>query len=139
MKSFLVICIAIGFVGCQQNNKAGDKNAVVENSGKMVALAFAEHSLKGNFDQAEKLMLRDSANEQAFDRFLMSYNGLPAEKKDNFKSASVIVNSYEVIKDDSLAIFNYKNSYTNQPIKLKMIKVNGQWQVDFKYTLDGNL
>ena len=51
--------------------------------------------------------------------------------------------SINIIEDaamnDSVHIINYKNSYDNMARKVKVIKRDDKWLVDFKYTFNGNL
>ena len=40
---------------------------------------------------------------------------------------------------DSVTIITYSNTYKNKPSKLKMVKKNNEWLVDFKYTFNSNM
>jgi len=116
------------------NNEKEDKPATALDTGR----AFIRASLDGNFEAAEKLLLRDSQNIQLFDSYKMYYGRLSDEKKKNYRSASYEINKY-LDTDDSTTIINYSNSYMHKPMEIKVVRQNKSWQIDFKYTYSGNL
>lgn len=116
------------------NNEKEDKPATALDTGR----AFIRASLDGNFEAAEKLLLRDSQNIQLFDSYKMYYGRLSDEKKKNYRSASYEINKY-LEADDSTTIINYSNSYMHKPMEIKVVRKNKSWQIDFKYTYSGNL
>jgi len=116
------------------NNEKEDKPATALDTGR----AFIRASLDGNFEAAEKLLLRDSQNIQLFDSYKMYYGRLSDEKKKNYRSASYEINKY-LDADDSTTIINYSNSYMHKPMEIKVVRQNKSWQIDFKYTYSGNL
>lgn len=120
------------FISC--NNEKEDNPATALDTGR----AFIRASLDGNFEAAEKLLLRDSQNIQLFDSYKMYYGRLSDEKKKNYRSASYEINKY-LDADDSTTIINYSNSYMHKPMEIKVVRQNKSWQIDFKYTYSGNL
>ena len=60
------------------------------------------------------------------------------EEKEGYKEANILIDSTQQLSD-SVTIITYSNTYKNQPSKLKMIKKNNEWLVDFKYTFNGNM
>jgi len=99
---------------------------------------FIRASLNGDFENAEKLLLKDPENLELFDSYKLYYNRLPEEKKKNYKAASYEINKYLDVNDSS-TIINYSNTYMNKPMEIKLVRVNKTWSVDFKYTYSGNL
>lgn len=98
---------------------------------------FIEASLKGNYKEAEKYVLPDSTN-------LEYFNGMKQfnEKQDNqeklgYRNASIIIDSVQQI-NDSVAFIFFANSYKMKPSKLKMVKHNNEWLVDFKFSFIDN-
>jgi hypothetical protein len=57
----------------------------------------------------------------------------PATEKEGYKNANIIINSTENVSD-SVTIINYSNTYKKEPSKIKLVKKNNEWLVDFKYT-----
>jgi len=56
-----------------------------------------------------------------------------------YRNADIIINEISTVSD-SVSIVNYSTSFLrNKSNKLKMVKVNGQWLVDLKYTFSGNM
>jgi hypothetical protein len=99
---------------------------------------FIRASLDGDFETAETLLLKDTQNLQLFDAYKQLYGKLPADKKRNFKEASYTINKF-VEENDSTTLINYSNSYMNKPMEIKLVRMQKNWNVDFKYTYSGNL
>lgn len=99
---------------------------------------FIRASLNGDFKIAEDLLLKDTQNLQLFESYKSSYNRFPADKKDHYRKADYVINKYLDL-DDSTTIINYSNDYMNKPIDIKVVRRDHLWQIDFKYTLSGNL
>lgn len=99
---------------------------------------FIDACLKGDFDKAAFYMIDDSVNIEDLLKIKRDYNLKSSDEKYNYSSASIIINADETI-NDSTHIINYKNSYDKIARKVKVIKRNDRWLVDFKYTFDGNL
>jgi hypothetical protein len=68
-----------------------------------------------------------------FDRFVEFDNNKPAADKEGFKNANIIIDSTQTVSD-SVTIINYSNTYKKKPSKIKLVKKNNEWLVDFKYT-----
>ncbi len=94
---------------------------------------FIRATLDGDFKAAETLLYKDSQNIQIFESYKTYYNRLPDEKKQAYKKASYNINTF-TDENDSTSIIDYSNSYMNQPMKIKIIKNDKLWSVDFKYT-----
>ena len=101
---------------------------------------FIDASLKGDYKEAKKYLLADSINLMYFERISDFYNKMKPGEKDGYKNANIIISSDGIQNvSDSITIINYSNSFKNKPSKIKVIKVNGEWLVDFKYTFSGNM
>ncbi len=94
---------------------------------------FINASLTGDFEYAKKYLLADSTNLMYFERFVDFDNKKPATDKEGYKNSNIIINSTENISD-SVTVINYSNTYKKEPSKIKLIKKNNKWLVDFKYT-----
>jgi len=104
-----------------------------------VANTFVRDLLDNNFKEAEKYLLKDETNNQIFDRFKKQYSGKDKAILEKYKQADIIVNETSYVTD-SVFIFNYSNSYSrSDKTILKLVRVDGKWLVDLKYTFSGNL
>ena len=97
---------------------------------------FIEASLKGDYDEARKYILQDSTNIEYLDG-LRDFNSQRGnDEKEGYRDANIIIDSTQAISD-SVTIITYSNTYKNKPSKLKMVKKNNEWLVDFKFTFTG--
>ena len=60
------------------------------------------------------------------------------DEKEGYRDANILIDSTQKISD-SVTIITYSNTYKNRPEKLKMVKKNNEWLVDFKYSFTGNM
>ena len=67
------------------------------------------------------------------------YNKMDAREKEGYKNANIIIGKDGIQNiSDSVTIINYSNTFKNMPSKIRVIKKQGDWLVDFKYTFTGN-
>lgn len=104
-----------------------------------VARAFIKDILEKKFKEAETYVLKDETNKQYFDLLKKDFESKNSEELENYKNGDIIINEISPV-NDSVSIVNYSNSFAkDEHNKLKMVRLNGQWQVDLKYTFSGNL
>jgi aspartate carbamoyltransferase regulatory subunit len=128
---FGLIC-AIALSAC--NNKKQ-----VTNSDIGVAQAFIKDILENDFKEAETLVLTEETNKQYFDLFKKEFESKDVVELENYKNSEIIINEISAVSD-SVSIINYSNSFKkDKSNKLKMVRVDGKWLVDLKYTFSGNL
>ena len=101
------------------------------------ATGFIESSIKGNYDEAQKYILRDRTNIEYFNGMKDFNSKRTNDEKDGYRDANILIDSTQKISD-SVTIITYSNTYKNKPSKLKLVKKNNEWLVDFKYTFTGN-
>jgi hypothetical protein len=99
---------------------------------------FIDACLKGDFNKASFYMLQNGTNINILDSIQKEYNAKSSTLQQQYKSASIIIGQEETVSD-SIHIIYYKNSYDKIAHKLKVVKSNDNWLVDFKYTFNGNL
>ena len=99
---------------------------------------FIESSLKGDYDEAQKYILQNPANIQYFDLWKTFADKRSADEKEGYKDANILIDSTQKISD-SVTIISYSNTYKNKPSKLKMVRKNNEWLVDFKYSFTDSL
>lgn len=111
----------------------------VPNTDIGVAQAFIDDILKNNFKDAETLVLKEDTNKQYFDLFKKEYESKNSEELKQYKESQIIIKEISPV-NDSVSIINYSNTFKrDKSNKLKMVRVDGQWLVDLKYTFSGNL
>jgi len=133
MKRAFIIFSAIIFfiIGCNNNVTVDKSDPLTSGRG------FIEASLKGDYKVAEKYLLKDSINMQYF-QGLKDFNAkLDPETRRGYSEANIIIDS-SIAKSDSVDILYYTNSFKNKPSKIKLVKQNKDWLVDFKYTFSDN-
>ncbi|HRN57523.1 MAG TPA: hypothetical protein PLL71_13775 [Agriterribacter sp.] len=127
----LITCYIL-FSGC-----GGNENYQKPDDPLEAGREFIRFALDGDMHKAKTFILRDGANERLFDNIEKKYAAESQEEKDNYKDASIIINKAQSL-NDSIAIINYSNSFKRENSEIKLVKVNGEWWVDFKYTFTGN-
>jgi hypothetical protein len=133
MKRFLIILSIVTLVAA-----ACSDNATVDKSDPLIAgRGFIEASLKGDYKMAEKYLLKDSTNMEYFEGLKDFNNKLDAETRQGYRTANIIIDS-SISKSDSVDIIYYTNSFKNKPSKIKLVRQNNDWLVDFKYTFTDN-
>jgi hypothetical protein len=126
----LICCLAIS--SCNTEKK-------LPNTDIEVARGFIKNILESNFKDAETFVLKEETNRQFFDLFKKEFESKSKAELESFKNADIIINEISPI-NDSVSIINYSNSFKKDKTnKLKMVRINGQWMVDLKYTFSGNL
>ena len=104
-----------------------------------VAREFIKNILESNFKDAETFVLKEETNRQFFELFKKEFESKTKSELESFKNADIIINEISPL-NDSVSIINYSNSFKKDKTnKLKMVRINGQWMVDLKYTFSGNL
>jgi hypothetical protein len=123
------LIITIVLFSCGDNAK---KDPVTDTD---VATTFIRAVLDDDFKTAGKYLLNDDTNRQYFETFQRNYQAKGAAELEKYKSADIIINTIEPVNDTS--IVNYSNSYQkNTQTKLKLVRSNGKWLVDLKYTFE---
>jgi hypothetical protein len=103
------------------------------------ATDFIRFSLNGNFKFARYLLVNDSTNDNYMKMVEEKYKQSSLNKRDSMRNSNINIHEVAVVAKDSLSIVNYSNSYSNKPFKVKVLKQNGDWLIDLKYTFSGNL
>ena len=130
LKTIISIFILFVMASCSQSNSRPE---TALDTGR----GFIRASLDGDFKSAESLLLNNEENIQFFDSYKRYYNNMSPELKMNYKKASdEILQLSET--NDSTTIINYANSYMKKPMEIKVVRVNNEWWIDFKYTSAGD-
>jgi hypothetical protein len=95
---------------------------------------FIHSVLNSDFKQAEKYILYDSANREYLNITERSFRQrLSSEERRLYRESSINIHDIKQL-NDSTTIVQYSNSYKKLKDSLKVIKHNGQWLVDLKYS-----
>lgn len=124
-----IVSIILVMFGCKPQGTSNSASTSMD-----VGRSFIRASLDGNFTEAEKYLATDPKNMEYFKSYEDFYTKMPKEDKDGYKSASYEINKIEDVIDDSVTIINYSNSYKKQATEIKLVRENGRWAVDFKYS-----
>lgn len=113
-------------------------------SSKKVALLPAENSfdagrefidgnLKGDFQKAAFYMIADEQNKQFLSVAEQEYRQKDKEGRQELRSASINLEQVEDLNKDQSIIY-YSNSFDKKPQKIKVIKTQQGWLVDYKFS-----
>ncbi|MDP4263798.1 MAG: DUF4878 domain-containing protein [Bacteroidota bacterium] len=123
--SFLFFClVACNNPGKQALKSENDLDAVRN---------FIQAALYGKYDEARNYMLPDSINEERM-RLIERVKLSPDEKR-GLATASINIHNVNPV-NDSTTIVIYSNSFKNDRDTLKVVRVKGQWLVDFNYLFE---
>jgi len=126
-KIIYTLVIAVAIFSCNNGVK---KNPVTDTD---VATAFIRAVLDNDFTTAEKYLLKDETNQQFFTTFERLYHSKGEAELGKFKSSDIIINTLTPLKDTT--IVNYSNTYEKDiKTNLRLVRSNGVWLVDLKYT-----
>ena len=131
-KIFILGLIAI--VSCCACNNSETKETPASENDLDAARNFIRAALDGKWDEARNYLLQDSVNVQLLETTEGSYRTKTGEDKRAYREASINLFGSRKI-GDSITIVNYSNSYKDKKDSLKVVRSNGQWLIDLKYSL----
>ena len=128
---FGFLILQLFFLAC--NNSDQNSSAKSENDID-AARNFIQSALAGDYKKAKTFLLNDSLNQQYIDAFERNYNQrMSPDDKIGYREASINIHLVKPL-NDSTTIVNYSNSFKNKNDSLKVVRINGQWLVDLKYS-----
>ena len=123
---FLFLC------GCHNNDEEQKQNT--SENDVDAARNFIRAALDGQFSRARTYMIRDSLNTQLMDVTESNYQQrMSREDKRGYREASINLHNIRQ-SGDTVSIVSYSNSFKKKDDSLKVVKINGQWLVDLKYS-----
>lgn len=131
-KYFLIIFLFVSVsYSCKNTDK---KDSTASENDVDAARNFIRAALDGKWDEAKKFMIEDSVNVQLLETTEQTYNTISNDNKRSYRESQITW--YETRKiGDSITIVNYSNSFKNEKDSLKVVRSDGQWLVDLKYSL----
>jgi hypothetical protein len=128
--------LALATFGACTNDEQETKAAASENDVD-AARNFIRAALDGKWGAAKNYMLQDSTNVQLLERAESMYQTQDREEKRGYRESTI--NLYDTRQaGDSITIVKYSNSFKKKMDSLKVVRLNGQWVVDLKYSLLAN-
>lgn len=131
MKKILTFSLLLFIYLCSCKNQ--DKQVGKSENDIDAARNFVQAALYGKYDEARTFMLRDSINEDLMN--LVERQNLSQDERRGLAGASINIHTVKPV-NDSITIVIYSNSFKNNWDTLKVLKIKGQWLVDFKYLFD---
>lgn len=132
MKRLFVLSFLSLFLFCACNNNSTE--IPTSENDVDAARNFIRSALDGDYAKAKNFMLTDSLNTQLLNTFEDNYQkNMAADDKRGYRESSIRMPDVRKINDSASVVF-YSNSYKNTSDSLKVVRVNGQWLVDFKYS-----
>jgi hypothetical protein len=135
MRYVLLLLSFVLIFSCKNVNDGYHKPENALDAGR----SFIEQSLKGRFNNAKQYMLQDEENNYWLAKWSQEFSKISEQEKTGFSTASINILEIADVIPDSVTIIHYTNSYKNVPQKIKVVKHDNDWLVDFKYTFSGNL
>ncbi len=126
MKYFFAAILSCLFLLIACEEKRDTPNTDIE-----VARAFIKDILENNFKEASNYVSPGETNEQYFSRFKKFFESKSPEELKQYKEADIVINEIENVSD-SVTVVNYSNSFKKTDTnKVKVVKINGRWMIDF--------
>lgn len=118
---------------CACGNEKDEKLPAAENDVD-AARNFIRAALDGHYDEAREIVLQDSVNNAWIDLFKRAYQSrLSLSDKAGYRNASINISEVRTVTD-STTIVRYSNSFKKQNDSVKVVRRNGEWLVDLKYS-----
>jgi hypothetical protein len=131
MKNLILLVCTFFVLSCNNN---GEQQVNTSENDADAARNFIRSALDGKWSDARKQMIQDSTNLQLLDRAESMYRMMEREEKRSYRESNIRI--YEARQlSDSITIVHYSNTYKNQKDSLKVVRGNGQWLIDLKYSL----
>lgn len=134
MKYLISLFLIITLFSCQESEEFKQPENALD-----AGREFIQYSLQGKFTTANKYMLQDEENQYWLSKWSAEFNKITEQEKASYYKASINIAEVADVVKDSVTVISFSNSYKKVPQKIKVIKKNGNWLVDFKYTFSGNL
>lgn len=128
MKNFFIL-IFIFFIACNGSQVKYTKAENAFDAGR----EFIDGTLKGDFKKSAFYMLTDTVNQQFLNVQEKEFRLKDKEGRQQLRTASINIQQIEEV-DSITNIIHYNNSFDKIEHTLKVVKLNNNWSVDFKYS-----
>lgn len=131
---FLAVCLGLVCMACGKKEAQYKPAESALDAGR----EFIDACLKGDFAKAAFYMVNDSTNTRHLGQSESKYRENDKEGRQQLRQASINIRELSDV-NDSTSIIYYNNSFDKQPLKVKIVRQDKVWLVDFKYTFSPNL
>lgn len=132
MKKLLSVGLLLSFLlGCKDNSENVSEKP---ESDVDAARTFIRQALNGNYKQARRYIVPDTANLQLLDNLERAYlHNTDVMEQRGYRESSIRI--YDTRKlSDSASIVVYANSFKNKKDSVKAVKLGEDWLIDLKYS-----
>jgi hypothetical protein len=134
MRGIIMTGLVLFLLCSSCNNDQEERKEVTSENDVDAARNFIRSALDGNWREARRFMLQDSTNTQLLDTYENNYQvHMNKEDKRGYREASITLYDTREV-NDSVAIINYSNSFKKQKDSLRVVRIDGTWMVDLKYS-----
>lgn len=127
VKLFIAILTIMVLTSC--NNTRKNPTTDID-----VARSFIKDLLENDFKGAKEFLLDEEMNNQYFELSKKEFESKSKEVLEKYKESDIIINELKSV-NDSVSVVNYSNSFNKEKkYLLKVVRQNGKWMVDLKYT-----
>ena len=136
MKGLLIISLFVMafFSACQNDSTNRSDTTTSSENDVDAARNFIRLFLDGELDKARTMLVADSLNTQIFDAYERIYKNRRTTEKKGYKGSTIQIHSVRTV-NDSVSVVSYSNSFKKIVDSLKVMKDNGAWKIDLKYSL----
>ena len=136
MKGLLIISLFVMafFSACQSDTTDRSDTTNTSENDVDAARNFIRLFLDGDLEKARTMLVTDSLNTQIFDAYERIYKNRSQLDKKGYKGSSIQIHSVRTV-NDSISVVSYSNSFKKIVDSLKVMKDNGAWKIDLKYSL----
>ncbi|GAA4735783.1 DUF4878 domain-containing protein [Flavisolibacter ginsenosidimutans] len=120
------------------NNDSESTSAAPPENDVDAARTFIRSALDGRWKDAKRLIVQDSINIGDLDATEQNYTQhMNVTDQRGYRESQIRI--FDTRKQgDSISIVTYANTYKNQKDSIKVVKQNGAWLVDLKYSFPNN-
>ena len=120
------------------NNNSESTAAAAPENDVDAARTFIRSALDGRWKDAKRLIVQDSTNIGDLDATEQNYTQhMNVTDQRGYRESTIRI--YDTRKvNDSISIITYSNTYKNQKDSIKVVRQNGNWLVDLKYSFPNN-
>jgi len=120
------------------NNNSESTAAAPPENDVDAARTFIRSALDGRWKDAKRLIVQDSINIGDLDATEQNYTQhMNVTDQRGYRESQIRI--FDTRKQgDSISIVTYANTYKNQKDSIKVVKQNGAWLVDLKYSFPNN-
>lgn len=97
---------------------------------------FIRASLDGDYDKAVFYMYPDTTNQMLIEKWKKDYDRMSQDQRKQYRDADILPIDIKAV-NDSTTSYTYANTYKKDTTTIKIIRVHGDWLVDFKEILKG--